>query len=138
PSLIEDLARYMSGVRYAEMASADIAAVRRLVLDTVGCALGAIATDCQPAHELAGWLRMPSGPQDTATIIGSGQPRSLDSAMLYNGALVRDLDFMDVYWARYNCTPRDNIPAALAPAADDMINALIPIEANYYPYAANF
>lgn len=129
PSLIEDLARYMSGVRYAEMASADIAAVRRLVLDTVGCALGAIATDCQPARELAGWLRMPSGPQDTATIIGSGQPRSLDSAMLYNGALVRYLDFMDVYWARDICHPSENIPAALAAAEAAQSNGRRLIEA---------
>src|SRR5690606_38503805 len=59
PSLIEDLAQYTSGVRYGEMAGADIAAIRRLVLDTVGCALGAIAADCQPARELADWLRMP-------------------------------------------------------------------------------
>src|SRR5690606_27059572 len=113
PSLIEDLAQYTSGVRYGEMAGADIAAIRRLVLDTVGCALGAIAADCQPARELADWLRMPGGPQDTATIMGSGQARSLDSARLYNGALVRYLDFMDVYWARDICHPSENIPAAL-------------------------
>ncbi|MBO9355641.1 hypothetical protein GG851_16775 [Bordetella petrii] len=114
PSLIEDVARHVAGIRYEEMPAEDIASIRRLVLDTLGCALG--AAHCAPARELSEWLRPPGGPQDAASLIGSGRACSLDSAILFNGALVRYLDFMDVYWSRDICHPSENIPAALAAA----------------------
>ncbi|CAM3861469.1 MmgE/PrpD family protein [Bordetella tumulicola] len=114
PSLIEDVARHVAGIRYAEMPTEDVASIRRLVLDTLGCAVG--AAHCGPARELSGWLRQPAGPQDMATLIGDGRVCSLDSAILFNGALVRYLDFMDVYWSRDICHPSENIPVALAAA----------------------
>ena len=111
-TLIEDIARFASGVRYADMPPDDVAAIKRLVLDTIGCGLGAVG--CQPATMLLPLMRAPSGPDDTATLMGSGQAVSLDSAILYNGTLVRYLDFMDVYWAKDICHPAENIPVALA------------------------
>lgn len=114
PSLIEDVARHAAGIHYAEMPAEDVAAIRRLVLDTLGCALG--AAHCEPGRRLLGLLRPPAGPQDSAMLIGTGRTVSLDSAILFNGTLARYLDFMDVYWARDICHPSENIPVALAAA----------------------
>lgn len=111
-ALIEDVARFAAGVRYENMPREDVAAIKRLVLDTIGCALGAVG--CKPAQMLAPFLRPPSGTDDRATLIGSGRAVSLDSAILYNGTVVRYLDFMDVYRARDICHPSENIPVALA------------------------
>jgi len=114
PSLIEDLACRVAGIHHAEMPAEDVAAIRRLVLDTLGCALG--AAHCEPGRQLLGLLRPPSGPRDAAMLIGDGRAASLDSAILFNGTLARYLDFMDVYWARDICHPSENIPVALAAA----------------------
>lgn len=114
-TLVERLAQFGAGVRFDEMPQEDVAAIRRLVLDTVGCAIGAIG--CEPVRLLGPMLRAPAdGAYDVATLLGSGQRVDLASAILHNGALVRYLDFMDVYWALDICHPSENIPAALAAA----------------------
>ena len=96
------------------MPQEDVAAIRRLVLDTIGCAVGAVG--CEPVRMLAPLLRPPADAQEAATLIGSGQRVTLADAILHNGALVRYLDLMDVYWARDICHPSENIPVALAAA----------------------
>lgn len=113
-TLIEDIARFTVNVRYADIPDQDRSSIRALVLDTIGCALGAVG--CEPARMLQDMLRPASGPGDRATLIGSTHSVSLDSAILYNGCLVRYLDYMDVYWARDICHPSENIPVALAAA----------------------
>lgn len=113
-TLVEQLAVFAASVRFEDMPREDVAAIRRLVLDTLGCALGAVG--CAPVRLLAPMLRPPSNAQDAATLIGSGQCVALADAILHNGALVRYLDFMDVYWARDICHPSENIPVALAAA----------------------
>lgn len=113
-TLAERLAAFATAVRFEDMPNQDIAAIRRLVLDTLGCALGAVG--CEPVRLLAPILRPPADAQDVATLIGSGRRVALADAILHNGALVRYLDFMDVYWARDICHPSENIPVALAAA----------------------
>jgi 2-methylcitrate dehydratase len=113
-TLVERLAVFAAGVRFEDMPHEDVAAIRRLVLDTLGCAIGAVG--CEPVRLLAPMLRPPADARDTATLIGSGQRVDLADAILHNGALVRYLDFMDVFWARDICHPSENIPVALATA----------------------
>jgi len=112
PTLLERLAEFTAAVRCDRMSADEVAAVKRLVLDTLGCALGAV--DCAPARLLRPMLRGPGGPRDRATPIGGDDAVDLASAILHNGTLVRYLDFMDVYWARDICHPSENIPVALA------------------------
>jgi 2-methylcitrate dehydratase len=114
PTLVERLAQFGAGVRFDDMPHEDVAAIRRLVLDTLGCAIGAVG--CEPVRLLGPMLRPPSDPTDTATLLGSGERVGLADAILHNGALVRYLDFMDVYWALDICHPSENIPVALAAA----------------------
>lgn len=113
-TLVERLAQFGAGLRYDDMPGEDVAAVKRLVLDTLGCALGAVG--CEPVQLLMPMLQPPSNARDAATLIGGGQRVDLAGAILHNGALVRYLDFMDVYWARDICHPSENIPVALAAA----------------------
>lgn len=113
-TLCERLAAFAAEVRFEHMPQEDVAAIRSLVLDTLGCALGAVG--CEPVRLLAPLLRAPADAQDAATLIGSGRRVGLADAILHNGALVRYLDAMDVYWARDICHPSENIPVALAAA----------------------
>jgi 2-methylcitrate dehydratase len=112
PSLAEKLAQFSAGLRYQDMSEHSIAAIKRLVLDSLGCAVGAL--HAEPIQILASEIRPPAGEGDAATLIGSGRAVSLESAVLMNGALTRYLDFNDVYWARDVCHPSENIPLALA------------------------
>ncbi len=114
PTLVERLAQFSAGVRFDDMPHEDVDAIRRLVLDTLGCAIGAVG--CEPVRLLKPMLRPSSAPADTATLLGSGERVGLADAILHNGALVRYLDFMDVYWALDICHPSENIPVALAAA----------------------
>jgi 2-methylcitrate dehydratase len=111
PSLAEKLAQFCAGLRYTDVPASGVAAIRRLVLDSLGCAVGAL--HAEPIRILADELRPPAGAQDAATRIGGGAV-SLESAVLFNGALTRYLDFNDVYWSRDVCHPSENIPLALA------------------------
>lgn len=111
-TLAERLAAFAVSVRFEDMPQEDVAAIRRLVLDTLGCAIGAVG--CEPVRLLTPLLRPPADARDAATLIGSGQRVALSDAILHNAALVRYLDFMDVYWARDICHPSENIPVALA------------------------
>lgn len=113
-TLIERLAQFGADVRFEDMPREDVVAIKRIVLDTLGCAIGAVG--CKPVRLLAPMLRAPSDADESATLLGSGQRVDLASAILHNGALVRYLDFMDVYWARDICHPSENIPVALAAA----------------------
>jgi 2-methylcitrate dehydratase len=113
-TLAQRLAAFAANVRFGDIPQEDVAAIRRLVLDTIGCAVGAVG--CEPVRMLEPLFRPPAGAQDAATLIGGGQRVTLADAILHNGALVRYLDFMDVYWARDICHPSENIPVALAAA----------------------
>lgn len=113
-TLVERLALFGASVRFEDMPREDVDAIKRLVLDTLGCALGAVG--CEPVRLLTPMLQPSSDKRDAAVLIGDGRRISLAGAILHNGALVRYLDFMDVYWARDICHPSENITVALAAA----------------------
>lgn len=110
PTLAARLAQFALGVRYDALPPATIAAARCVLLDTLGCALGALGSE--PARIVEACL--PRTAEKTATIIGSGARTSAENAALVNGVLARYLDFMDVYSAREVCHPSENVPVALA------------------------
>lgn len=112
PSLLTQLAVLVGGVQFASIPREHVEAAKLLVLDTIGCALG--ARGCDPVERLRPALAAAGEKQEGATVWGTNQRVRLDSAILANGALVRYLDFMDVYWAREICHPSENIPVALA------------------------
>lgn len=83
------------------------------MLDALGCAVGALAGD--PIVRLRAAVDLLGG-NPLATLIGGGRTAP-DRAALYNGALVRYLDFNDAYLATgETCHPSDNLGAVLAAA----------------------
>jgi 2-methylcitrate dehydratase len=83
------------------------------VLDALGCAFGAL--DGDPPRMIAEQVREFGG-APLATLVGAGRSAP-DRAALYNGALVRYLDFNDSFLAPgETCHPSDNLAPVLAAA----------------------
>lgn len=85
--------------------------VKRRILDSIGCALGAWKS--RPgtvARKLASSVSFDNG----GGLFASNHQTTEDLATFANGALVRYLDFNDTYLSKEPAHPSDNIPAALA------------------------
>jgi 2-methylcitrate dehydratase len=132
-SLAEQLAEFALDIRFEDLPSSSVANVKRLTIDALGCALGALG--CAPA-KIAEKLIGPAAAEDRATIIGSGMQSTAAGAALVNGALTRYLDFMDVYWSKDVCHPSENIPVALALAEAAGASGKAVIEAIVVGYEA--
>ena len=107
------LADYASSLTYEDLTPEAAHHVRRRVLDSLGCALGAY--DSEPAciaRELAGQISH----SEPAHVIGSGQGTSPDMAAFANTVMVRYLDCNDNFFSVAGGHPSDMIPAALAVA----------------------
>src|SRR6267143_2992432 len=109
--LADRLSRYGRSLCDDDVPSAVVHEVKRRVLDSLGCALGAFtAPPCRIARQLAQVVRVPHG----ATVWGTSHRTLPDLATFANGALVRYLDFNDTYLAKEPAHPSDNIAAILA------------------------
>ena len=93
-TLVEQLSSYAASLRYEDLPPEVVKQAKRLIVDTVGCALGGYASEpAGIARELAGMVTS----SQPATVIGSGQRSSLDMATFANGVMIRFLDFNDGY-----------------------------------------
>ena len=109
--LAERLARYCQTLCYDDLPVAVVHEVKRRVLDSFGCALGAwTAQPCRIARQLASAIKVPH----SATLWGTDHRTLPDLATFANGALVRYLDFNDTYLSKEPAHPSDNIAAVLA------------------------
>ncbi|MEA2909813.1 MAG: 2-methylcitrate dehydratase [Bradyrhizobium sp.] len=123
------LARFASDIAFDKLRPSTIAAVKQLVLDTLGCALGAI--DSEPARIAETTAPSVASTGPGATIIGSGRRTTASAAAFVNGTQVRYLDFLDVYFTKDVCHPSENIPPAIACVEEvggsgrDLIEAII-------------
>src|SRR3546814_14332325 len=99
---------------FDEVSDEAVAAARRLLLVTLGCAFGAI--HAEPVRLLyAGLPGLDAGQgPGRARCLGTGRWATPEAATTINGALIRYLDFMDVYWSRDICHPSETIAPALA------------------------
>ncbi|HZE46502.1 MAG TPA: MmgE/PrpD family protein, partial [Xanthobacteraceae bacterium] len=112
PSIERRLADFALAVTYDELPKEVVAAVKRLLLDTLGCGYGAIGS--APARVTEGmWRKNYSGP-GSATILGNSRPMSTEGAAMVNGVLVRYLDYNDIYVGSGSQHPSEIIPIALA------------------------
>ena len=110
---VRRLARFVHGVVYEDLTESTRTALKIRILDALGCAIGALgAPPMRALRELVESL----GGAPSATLIGGGST-SPDRAALYNGALMRYLDFNDAFLAPHEtCHPSDNLGAVLAAA----------------------
>src|SRR5690242_11199571 len=110
---VAQLAAFVEHARYEDLSQRARHTLKAHVLDALGCAIGAL--EGEPIRHLRAEIDLLGG-NPLATLVSGGRT-STDRAALYNGALVRFLDFNDSYLARAEtCHPSDNLGAVLAAA----------------------
>ena len=110
----EKLVSYASSLSYADLTPAAIHAVKRSMVDAMGCAIGAFHAEPVTAARTVAAQVSATNP---STIIGTRIRSSPDLAAFVNGAMVRYSDFNDDYFGGNGETgphPSDNIGAILA------------------------
>ncbi|WP_375396641.1 MmgE/PrpD family protein [uncultured Sphingomonas sp.] len=113
PTVLEDMGTWVAATRYEDLPLATVLKTKALLLDTFGCAIGAV--DGKPVKALRSVLRDRGGsPQ--ATVIGTGWKTSCDEAAFVNALQIRYLDFNDYAALGYPHHPSINLAAALAVA----------------------
>ena len=107
------LAHFVAARSWNDLSAAAREELKIRVLDALGCALGAL--DAPPIRAIRAQLD-DFGGRPLCGLIGGGRTAP-DRAALYNGALVRYLDFNDSYFAPgETCHPSDNLAPVLAAA----------------------
>ena len=111
PNVVDMLSAYVTQLRYEDLPQEVIDQAKRLIVDTVGCALGGY--DSEPsriARAMAGELTS----RRPATVMVSGEKTSADLAVFANGVMIRFLDFNDGYTSTGESGhPSDSIAAVL-------------------------
>jgi 2-methylcitrate dehydratase len=111
---VEQLAQFACGASFQDLSEEARDQLKLRVLDSLGCALGALDADV-PGMVAEQVLELGGAP--LATLIGLGKRIAPDRAALYNGALVRYLDFNDSFLSPgETCHPSDNLAPVLAAA----------------------
>jgi 2-methylcitrate dehydratase len=106
----EQLAEFVSVASFENISDAARVQLKIRVLDSLGCALGAIGSE--PVALLRDQVEEFDG-KGVCTLIGGGRA-AVDRASFYNGALVRYLDFNDSYLSKgETCHPSDNLAPVL-------------------------
>ena len=112
----EKLVSYAAGLSYADLTPKAVHAVKRSILDSIGCALGAFnATSAVAARSLAAQMSSVR----PATVIGTRIRSSPEHAAFANGAMIRYADYNDDYFGgtgMFGPHPSDNIASVLAAA----------------------
>ena len=112
-TLVQELGQFVVQASFEDLSEAARQALKVRVLDSLGCAIGALAGE--PIRILRGHLEDFGGAGHCTLIAGA--KTAPDRAAFYNGALVRYLDFNDSYLAKgETCHPSDNIAPVLAAA----------------------
>jgi 2-methylcitrate dehydratase len=110
-TLAHQLADYACSLRFADLSPEVVHEVKRRVIDSLGCALGAWHEEpCAIARKVASELSAKAG----STIIGTAHKAPPDWAAFANGCCIRYFDYNDTYLSKEPAHPSDNISAALA------------------------
>ncbi|HEU0273515.1 MAG TPA: MmgE/PrpD family protein [Candidatus Udaeobacter sp.] len=112
-TLAHQLANYSSSFQFEDLSKEVIHEVKRRVIDSLGCALGAWNEEpCVIARNVASDFSAKHG----ATIIGTTHKSPPDWTAFANGCCIRYFDYNDTYLSKEPAHPSDNISAALAVA----------------------
>lgn len=110
---VENLASFVCRTVYEDLSDTAREQLKLRVLDALGCAAGAL--EGEPIQIIRKYIDE-FEPRGQCRVLGGGSAPP-DSAALYNGALVRYLDFNDAYLAKgETCHPSDNLAPILAAA----------------------
>ncbi|WP_164936398.1 MmgE/PrpD family protein [Bradyrhizobium nanningense] len=128
-TLEQRFADFALAIRYEVLPAEVITSVKRVLLDTLGCAFGSVGSE--PANIAETTIRKTFGDGNTATVIGYPRPATIEGALFVNGVLVRSLDMNDTYIGTEPLHPSEVIPAALALCEEqgrsgrDLIEAMV-------------
>jgi 2-methylcitrate dehydratase len=112
-TLAHQLADYTCALRFEDLSPAVVHEVKRRVIDSFGCALGAWDEEpCVIARKVASEFSAKNG----STIIGTDHKAPPDWTAFANGCCIRYFDYNDTYLSKEPAHPSDNISAALAVA----------------------
>src|SRR6266540_6552238 len=112
-SLAHHLADYACALRFEDLSKDVVHEVKRRVLDSLGCAIGAWKEEpCAIARKVASDFSAKRG----STIIGTNHKAPPDWTAFANGCAIRYFDYNDTYLSKEPAHPSDNISAALAVA----------------------
>src|SRR5215210_9154163 len=113
-TVVEQLSTYAVRLRYEDLPRDVIHQAKRLIIDTVGCALGGYWSEpARIARDVAATVRS----SEAVTVIGSGERTSPDLGTFANGVMIRFLDFNDGYTSTGESGhPSDSIAAVLTTA----------------------
>ncbi len=111
-TVAEMLARYATNLRYEDLPPEVVRTAKRVVLDTLGCAIGGYsAGPSQIAIKLASAVSAKPG----ATVLCRGIKTSPETRGFCQRVMIRDIDFNDGYIGLGNGHPSDTIAALLTP-----------------------
>jgi 2-methylcitrate dehydratase len=105
------MARWAADLQYEQIGEEAIHQAKRILLDSLGCALGG---STQPDVKIYLDLMRETAGSGRASVIGSGEKVDPLSASLANALMVRVMDYNDIYWKQDPSHPSDLIPAAIA------------------------
>lgn len=112
-TIAETLGAYASSLKFEALPAEVTHQAKRLLVDTLGCALGGHASEpARIARELAATVTSTR----PAMLLCSGAPTSLDLAVFANGVMIRYLDFNDGYTGKEAGHPSDSFAALLSAA----------------------
>jgi len=112
-TLAHQLASYSSSFRFEDLSKEVVHEVKRRVIDSLGCALGAWNEEpCVIARKVASDFSAKHG----STIIGTAHKAPPDWTAFANCCAIRYFDYNDTYLSKEPAHPSDNISAALAAA----------------------
>ncbi|HXO50307.1 MAG TPA: MmgE/PrpD family protein [Mycobacterium sp.] len=111
--IVDEVADFVVGATIADINAETMRTLKRNVLDTIACAVGAL--DGELIGPIRAHAEQFSG-RPTATFIGGGRA-SVDQAAFFNAVLVRYPDLLDTYLTPGGlCHPADNFGAIFAVA----------------------
>jgi len=115
---VDLISEYAASLTCQDVGPKAVHAVKRSLIDSIGCALAAYAAEpVKIARRMAARVRSDA----PASLIGSFIKTSPEMAAFVNGAMVRYLDFSDDYLNNDGPHPSDNIAAVMA--ACEAVNA---------------
>ena len=111
PNIAEQLSSYAVGLRYDALSPEVVHQAKRLIIDTLGCAVGGYDSEpARVAREVAATVTS----KQPATVLVSNGSSSPDLAAFANGVMIRYLDFNDGYTSKESGHPSDSIAATLS------------------------
>jgi 2-methylcitrate dehydratase len=105
------MSRWAASLAYTWLSPAAVYQAKRLLLDSVGCALGGYQ---QPDVKIALAVVDEIAGRGPSTVIGRGKRVDPVSASLVNALMIRSMDYNDIYWKQDPSHPSDIFPAALS------------------------